>query len=90
MPLTKEAYKKLNDNTDGVRFIRPFSEYTLQEVIDALNELEELKRDVKRFMKLDYQGKNGDGIDDVDAIEYTRLHIKLSKVGNEEWVKNWN
>lgn len=43
MPLTKEAYRKLNDNTDGVRFIRPFSEYTLQEVIDALNELEELK-----------------------------------------------
>ena len=44
MPLTKEAYKKLNDNTDGVRFIRPFSEYTLKEAFDALNELEELKQ----------------------------------------------
>ena len=53
-------------------------------ITEELEKYEELKRDVKRFMELDYQGKNGDGIDDVDAIEYTRLHIKLSKVGNEE------
>ena len=48
----------------------------------ALTELEELKRDVKRYFELDYQ--DDDGMDDVDAIEYTRLYIKLSKVGNEE------
>ena len=52
MPLTKEAYKKLNDNTDGVRFIRPFSEYTLQEVIDALNELKDLRESNKEMRKL--------------------------------------
>ena len=50
----------------------------------ALNELEELKRDVKRFMKLDYQAKTGDGIDNVEANEYTRLHRKLVKVSKEE------
>ncbi len=61
-----------------------YSLEALYYIEQALTELEELKCDVKRFMELDYQGKNGDGIDDVDAIEYTRLHIKLSKVGNEE------
>ena len=49
-----------------------------------ITELDELKCDVKRLIELDYQGKNGDGIDDIDAIEYTRLHIKLSKVGKED------
>ena len=43
MSFTKEAYAKLNQNKDGIRFIRPFSEYTLQEVIDALTEFEKLK-----------------------------------------------
>lgn len=55
---------------------------TFNIIEQALNELEELKHDVKRFMELDYQ--DDDGMDDVDAIEYTRLYIKLSKVGNEE------
>ena len=27
--------------------------------------------------------KIGDGIDDTEAVEYTRLSIKLMKVGNE-------
>lgn len=52
MALTKEAYKKLNDNTNGIRFIRPFSEYTLQEVIEALNELEDLRESNKEMRKL--------------------------------------
>ena len=75
MPLTKEAYKKLNDNTDGVRFIRPFSEYTLQEVIDELTELEELKRDVKRYFEI----KN-------TIDKYERLN-KKNEIPNELWVK---
>ena len=54
----------------------------LQIINQALTELEELKRDVKRYFELDYQ--DDDGMDDVDAIEYTRLYIKLSKVGIEE------
>ena len=43
MSFTKEAYKKLNQNKEGVRFIRPIGEYTLNEIIEALTELEELK-----------------------------------------------
>jgi len=91
MPLTKEAYKKLNDNTDGVRFIRPFSEYTLQEVIDELTELEELKHDVKRFMELmDKYMTFVFLCDEETNDEYDELSKKLMKVGKEEWVKNWN
>ena len=44
MSFTKEAYKKLNQNKEGVRFIRPIGEYTLNEIIEALTELEALKR----------------------------------------------
>ena len=81
MPLTKEAYKKLNDNTDGVRFIRPFSEYTLQEVIDALTELEGLKIDVKRYIELiDLD----DLITDEQIAEQLELHLKFQKVGDED------
>ena len=50
-------------------------------ITEKLHELEELKRDVKRYFELDYQAKMGIGTDDVESIEYTRLHIKLSKVG---------
>lgn len=57
--------------------------YAEKEILkQSLNELDELKRDVARFMELDYQ--DSDGMDDVDTIEYTRLYIKLSKVGKEE------
>lgn len=53
-------------------------------VDNALTEFEELKRDVKRYFELDYQAKIGDGIDNVEANEYTILHRKLSKVGVED------
>jgi hypothetical protein len=54
------------------------------DVEQALTELEELKRDVKSYFELDYQAKISGGIDDVEANKYTRLHIKLLKVGKEE------
>ena len=50
-----------------------------QWVADLTTELTELKRDVKRFMKLDYQAKVGDFLDNVETNEYTRLHRKLNK-----------
>ena len=33
---TKEAYKKLNSNYQGVRFIRPIEEYTIQDIKDFI------------------------------------------------------
>lgn len=52
----------------------------------SLAELDELKRDVKRYFELWEQAKSkwGNGINDIEANEVTKLHIKLSKVGNEE------
>ena len=53
---------------------------------EALTELEELKRDVKRYFELWEQAREkwGNGLDDFEAYEYTKLHLKLSKVGKEE------
>ena len=90
MALTKEAYKKLNDNTNGIRFIRPFSEYTLQEVIEALTELEELKKDVARYFELT-ELQADEAIfpteylfTDDDWRELNYLEEKLLKVGKEK------
>ena len=52
-------------------------------VTEELKKYEELKRDVKRYFELDYRAKISGGIDDKEAMEYTRLNIKLSKVGKE-------
>ena len=97
MPLTKEAYKKLNDNTDGIRFIRPFSEYTLQEVIDALNELEELKQRDTPMKWIDVVDETGhyDKCPVCDYPSYNDLghnhfctvcgqRLEFEEVGNEE------
>ena len=83
MTLTKEAYKKLNDNTDGVRFIRPVSEYTLQEVIDALTELEGLKIDVKRYFELSHNPKTNTNPSEMRpyiewATELTDLELHIN------------
>ena len=59
-------------------------EKVIDERQQALTELEELKRDVKRYFELEYRAKIGNGIDDMEAVEYARLSIKLMKVGNEE------
>ena len=47
---------------------------------EALAELEELKRDVKRFIELTFS----DDINSDDWQEYLALKDKLMKVGNEE------
>ena len=54
-------------------------------LLKALNELEELKRDVKRYFELDerYFALQGDGFQP-ECNELYKLKVKLSKVGNEE------
>ena len=49
-------------------------------------QLRELKIDVARYFELEEQAREkwGNGLDDVEAYEYTKLHLKLSKVGKEE------
>ena len=70
-----------------------FTKEELQPLIDYLDksettekELNELKRDVARYFELWGQAKEkwGNGLDDKEAIEYTKLHLKLSKAGKEE------
>jgi len=53
------------------------------EVIEqSLTELEELKRDVKRYFELKYKARNG--LTDKEAVEHTKLFIKISKVGTKD------
>lgn len=79
MALTKEAYKILNQNKDGITFIRPYSEYTLQDVINALTELDELKRDVARYFGLQYKNQFS-SMTQNEIHEMYVLRDKLSKV----------
>lgn len=88
----KETFKakvrrahKVYTNEDGVQMCEmEFRKYLVME--QALTELEELKRDVKRYFELYEQAREkwGNGLDEVEAYEYTKLHIKLSKVGKKE------
>lgn len=57
---------------------------TQQEDKDKVHD--DLKRDVKRYFELWEQAREkwGNGLNDVEAYEATKLHIKLSKVGREE------
>ena len=58
----------------------PFNLTTEYKVLkQALTELEELKRDVKRFMELKNNITNREEMD-----EFWEIDNKLSKVGNEE------
>lgn len=54
--------------------------------LECERELAELKRDVVRYFELYEQAREkwGNGIDDKEAIEYTKLHLKLLEVGKEE------
>lgn len=52
-------------------------EKCIDEIQEALNELDELKRDVARYMELDATPKKA-----YNNNEYWKLREKLSKVGN--------
>ena len=80
--LTKEAYKKLNQNKDGIRFIRPFSEYTLQEVIDALTEFEKLKELYNKQSKLLNLYRNLSM--ETDVIERSKYWEQINKIELEK------
>jgi len=75
----KEAFERIE--TELTNYLGEGMQDERRTLNQALTELEELKRDVNRFIELWEQAKFGDGIDDVEAYEFTRLHIKLSKVG---------
>lgn len=85
LKFTNEIFEKISDETELEELkqeviSRQETENSLtQWVADLTTELTELKRDVKRFMKLDYQAKVGDFLDNVETNEYTRLHRKLNK-----------
>ena len=80
MKKTWKALDTLKDVDTGVS-----GSDALNIIEQALTELEELKRDVKRYFELYEQAREkwGNGIDDKEAIEYTKLHLKLLKVGKE-------
>ena len=80
----KEAFEMLEKC--GTNTEQPYEDMILEALYQSLTSYEELKRDVKRYFEL-YElarDKWGNGLDYVEAYEYTKLHIKLSKVGNEE------
>ncbi len=56
------------------------------EIGKYLKQQEQFAKDVARYFELWEQGKSkcGNGIDDIEAYEFTKLHIKLSNVGKEE------
>ena len=51
-----------------------------EDIEQALTELEELKRDVKRYFELDYKLEFDS---EEEAIEWRSLYYKLLKVGKE-------
>lgn len=55
----------------------------LRTIKQALTELEELKRDVKRFIDL-YHAFEEHGLCGDEADEFLKLEVKLSKVGKED------
>ena len=71
----KEALNRIFDGmSNNVGYIKYF-----ENIRQALTELEELKRDVKRYFELEQKHCELHEID-----EYYDLYEKLSKAGNEE------
>lgn len=74
-----ERLKKFKETFDNYELAKKQDFIAYENWLECEKELEELKRDVKRFMELDYQAKVGDFLDNAEANEYTRLHRKLNK-----------
>ena len=74
----KEALKEIyNGMSNNVGFVKEF-----KNIEQALTELTELKRDVKRYFEL-IQKTNLE-INQLYQNEYKKLYMKLSKAGEEE------
>lgn len=58
----------------------------LNDLVPFLEKISQLEKDVKRYFELYEQAREkwGNGLDDVEAYEYAKLHLKLSKVGKGE------
>lgn len=91
----EELKKFLKEHKRLQEFKETFDNYELSKRQDFIafenwleceRELAVIKCDVKRFMELYEQAREkwGNGIDDKEAIEYTKLHLKLLEVGMEE------
>jgi hypothetical protein len=81
---SKEALEKIGSTTYYDWSNVPLSEHFKEEfdtIKKSLTELEELKRDVKRYFELDYKLEFDS---EEEAIEWRSLYYKLLKVGNEE------
>ena len=79
-----ERLKKFKETFDNYELVKRQDFIAYENWLECEGELEELKRDIARYFELDYRAKISDGIDDKEAMEYTRLHIKLLEVGKEE------
>lgn len=71
-PSTEKGYQEMKKHREGLTA-------TIEQ---ALNEYEELKRDVKRFMEL--LNKDPKSTTNRESFEVVTLGEKLSKVGKEE------
>jgi uncharacterized protein YwgA len=77
----KEAFERIKEFDSGGEFVCIDEKYEeeLNIVEQALTELEELKRDVKRFMELISKLR-----DNEEDIEMRKLRGNLLKVGKEQ------
>lgn len=81
-----ERLKKFKETFDNYELAKRQDFIAYENWLECENELAELKCDVKRYFELYEQAREkwGNGIDDKEAIEYTKLHLKLLEVGKEE------
>ena len=75
----KQAFEKLQEII-LITFDLDGYDEELDIINQALTELEELKRDVKRYFELDYKLEFDS---EEEAIEWRSLYYKLLKVGKE-------
>ena len=88
MALTKEAYKILNSDYQGVRFIRPFEEYTIQDIKDLIEIFNGyiLKLNARIKMNKKLMGDSKDAII-ISGLEHENTALEFALMLLEEEIK---
>jgi len=88
MALTKEAYKILNSDYQGVRFIRPFEEYTIQDIKDLIEIFNGyiLKLNARIKMNKKLIGDSKDAII-INGLEHENTALEFALMLLEEEIK---
>ena len=81
-----KALDELENAKHNYEALKEFYDNSVAYGLKIQSELNELNHDVARYFELYEQAREkwGNGLDDKEANEYTKLHLKLMKVGKEE------